>query len=96
MTREHKALLEYVAQESHSLAFNAYIADHQSYARIDSEERYLSYALLIYSGTQNRKLRVDLQNDFTTGNNLYPKPRPQNIHLLDKYSKIVVLKRSTS
>jgi hypothetical protein len=30
---------------------------------------------------------VDLQNDFTTGDNRYPKNRQQNVHLLDKYSK---------
>ena len=28
---------------------------------------------------------MDLQNDFTTGNNLYPKSGPQTLHLLDKY-----------
>ena len=49
-----------------------------------------------HSGTQHSKLKMDLQNDFTTGNNLYPKPHPQNIHLLYKYSKIVVPKMSTS
>ena len=36
-----------------------------------------------------------LQNDFTTGNNLYPKYRPQTIYILDQYSKIVVTKTST-
>ena len=39
---------------------------------------------------------MDLNNNFTTGNNLHPKYRPQNIHILDKYSKIVVPKTSTS
>jgi hypothetical protein len=28
---------------------------------------------------------VDLQNDFTTGDNRYPKNRQQTLHLLDKY-----------
>jgi hypothetical protein len=35
---------------------------------------------------------VDLQNDFTTGDNRYPKNRQQTLHLLDKYSKTVVAK----
>jgi hypothetical protein len=36
---------------------------------------------------------VDLQNDFTTGDNHYPKNhRQQTLHLLDKYSKTVVAK----
>ena len=54
----------------------------------DSEESYLYYALLRQSGNQHRKLKVDLQNDFTTRNNLYPKSRTQTLHLLEKYSKI--------
>jgi hypothetical protein len=35
---------------------------------------------------------VDLQNDFTTGANRYPKNRQHTLHLLDKYSKTVVAK----
>jgi hypothetical protein len=37
-------------------------------------------------------LKVDLQNDFTTGDNRYPKNPQQTLHLLDKYSKTVVAK----
>jgi hypothetical protein len=33
-----------------------------------------------------------LQNNFTTGDNLYPKNRQQTLHLLDKHSKTVVAK----
>jgi hypothetical protein len=32
---------------------------------------------------------VDLQNDFTTGDNRHPKNRQQTLHHLDKYSKSV-------
>ena len=39
VTRQHKALLEYVAQESHSLDFYSCTEDQQEDARIDSEER---------------------------------------------------------
>jgi hypothetical protein len=41
---------------------------------------------------QNGNLKVDLQNDFTTADNRYPKNRQQTLHLLDKYSKTVVAK----
>jgi hypothetical protein len=41
-------------------------------------------------------LKVDLQNDFTTGDNQYPKNHQQTLHLLDKYSKTVVPKVSPS
>jgi hypothetical protein len=33
---------------------------------------------------------VDFQNDFTIGDNRYPKNRQHTLHLLDKYSKTVV------
>jgi hypothetical protein len=32
-------------------------------------------------------LKTDLQNDFTTGDDRYPKNRQSTLHLLDKYSK---------
>ena len=96
MTCQHKALLEYFSQEAHSLDFDSCMEDQQSAVRIDAEERYLSYALLRQSRTQHIKLKANLQNNFITGNNLYPKSRPQTLHLLDKYSKIAVPKIPTS
>jgi hypothetical protein len=60
--------------------------------RDEAEERYISYAFLRQSGTQHGNLKVDLQNDFTTDDNLYPKNRQHTLHLLDKYRKAVVAK----
>jgi hypothetical protein len=39
---------------------------------------------------------VDLQNDFTTGDNHYPKNCQHTLHLLDKYSKTVIAKVTQS
>jgi hypothetical protein len=60
--------------------------------RDDAEEQYISYAFLRQSGTQHGNLKVDLQNDFTTGDNHYPNNRQHTLHLLDKYRKNVVAK----
>ena len=60
----------------------------QKAMRTDSKECSLSYALLRKSGNQHIKLKVDIQNDFTTRNKLYLTFRPQTLHLLEKYSKI--------
>jgi hypothetical protein len=60
--------------------------------RDDAEERHVSYTFLHQRGTQHGNLKVDLQNDFTTGDIHYPKNRQHNLHLLDKYSKTVVAK----
>jgi hypothetical protein len=39
---------------------------------------------------------MDLQNDYTTDDNLYPKHRQQTLHLMDKYSKTTVPKANQS
>jgi hypothetical protein len=41
-------------------------------------------------------LKVDLRNDFTTRSNQYPKTRQQMLHLLNKYSKTIVVPKMTS
>jgi hypothetical protein len=45
------------------------------------------YAFLYQSGQQHANLKVGLKDDFTTGDNRYPKNRQQTLHLLDNYSK---------
>jgi hypothetical protein len=96
VTRQHKVLLEYVAQENHTLTFAALSAEQKQAVREDAEERYISYAFLRESGAQHGNLKVDLRNDFTTSSNRYPKTRQQTLHLLDKYSKTVVVPKMTS
>jgi hypothetical protein len=96
VTRQHKVLLEYVAQEIHTQAFDTLTADNQTAVRMDAEERYLSYVFLHQSGKQHATLRTDLQNDFTTGDNCYPRNRQQTLHLLDKYSKLTATKPQPS
>jgi hypothetical protein len=91
ITQQHKVLLEYVAQENQTLTFAALSAKQNQAVHEDAEERYISYAFLHQSGAQHGNLKVDLRNDFTTGSNRYPKTRQQTLHLLEKYSKTVVL-----
>jgi hypothetical protein len=91
VTRQHKVLLEYVSQENHTLTFAALSAEQKQAVREDAEERYISYAFLRQSGAQHGNLKVDLRNNFTTGSSRYPKTRQQMLHLLDKYSKTVVV-----
>jgi hypothetical protein len=96
VTRQHKVLLEYVAQESYTPAFMDLGPVEKQRVQDYAEEPYVSYALFRQSGTQHGNLKVDLQNDFTTGDNRYPKNRKQTLHLLDKYSKTVVAKETHS
>ena len=96
MTRQHKVILEYVAQELYTQTFSALTEAEQTVTHEDAEERYLSYACLSQSGTQHGNLKVDLQNEFTTGDNQYPKNRQQTLHLLDKYIKKVVQRKTQS
>jgi hypothetical protein len=92
VTRQHNFVLEYVAQESYTRVFTDLGPVEQQLVRDNAEERYVPYAFLRESGTHNGNLKVDLQKDFTTGDNRYPKNRQQTLHLLDKYSKTVVTK----
>ena len=85
--------MEYVAQELNTQTFYALTEAEHLVVREESEERYLSYAFLSQSGIQNGNLKLDLQNDFTTGDNRYPKNRQQTLHLLEKYSKTVVQRK---
>jgi hypothetical protein len=85
-----------VAQELHNPAFGDLAAAEQLLVRDDTEERYISYALLRQSGIQHGNLKVDLHNDFMTRDNCYPKNHQQTLHLLDKYSKTVVARETQS
>ena len=75
VTRHHKVLLEYVAQELYTQTFSELTEAEQLVTHEDAEERYLSYAFLRQSSTQQGNLKVDLQNEFTIGDNQYPKNR---------------------
>jgi hypothetical protein len=90
--RQHKVILEYVAQDTHTSAFTDLGAAEQRVVRDDADEWYVSYAFIQQSGNQHGNLKVDLQNYFTTGDNRYRKNRQQTLHLLDKYSKTAVSK----
>ena len=95
VTRQHKVLLNYVAKELHSKDFDNCTDAEKEKVQEDSEERYLSYVFMRQSGSQHAKLKVDLQNDFTVGEDRYPKNRQQTLHLLDKYSKTAVVPKQT-
>ena len=96
VTRQHKVLNEYVAQQEHGQEYEQLNDADKETVREDAEERYLSYVMLRQSGKQHATLKMDLQNDFTTGDNRYPKNRQQTLHLLDKYTKPVVQRQNTS
>jgi len=95
VTRNHKALLEYVAKDVHKKKFADLGAAIQEAVRVDAEERYRAYVFLRQSGAQHANLRTVLQNDFTTGDDHYPKNRQSALHLLDKFSKTTVSKATT-
>jgi hypothetical protein len=52
ITRQHKVLLEYMAQENHRLAFTALSAKQKQVVCKDAEESYISYAFLHPRGAQ--------------------------------------------
>jgi hypothetical protein len=85
-----------VAQELHLWTFASLTKDEQQAVRTDAEARYIAYADLRQSGAQHANVKMDLQNDYTTGANRYPRNRQQTLHLLVKYSKTTVFKANQS
>jgi ABC-type enterochelin transport system substrate-binding protein len=78
--------------ELHQQAFDTLGAAEQQAIRDDAEERYISFAFLFQSGQNHAKLKKGLKDDFTKGDNRYPKNRQQQtLHLLDNHSKISAL-----
>ncbi len=51
--------------------------------REDAKEWYLTYFMLQNTVKQDCMLKMDLQNDFMTGDNRYPKTWQATLHLLD-------------
>jgi len=96
VTRQHKVLCEHVAAEASTTKFEDLPEAEQLIIRDQAEERYLSYVFLRQSGKQHNKLKVDLQNDFTTGDDRYPKNRQATLHLLDKYTKSTTVAIATT
>ena len=85
-----------MASELGTKPFSALSTTEQKDVQEKAEERYLSYVFLRQSGKQHNKVKVDLQKDFTTGDDRYPKNRQLALHLLDKYSKTTIVTKATS
>ena len=66
ITRQHRVLTERTSQETFKKFYDL-SSDKKIEASKDTKEGYLSYIFLRKGGKQHKKLRVDLQNDFTTG-----------------------------
>ena len=90
VTRQHKAFLEHVAQKQSAgtavVTFASLTDAHQEDAPKDTEDRCILCVILRQSGAQHGRLKADLQNNFTTGDNHCPKTRQHTLHLLDKHS----------
>jgi hypothetical protein len=71
-------------------------ADQEDDVRAEAKERCLSCVFLRQSGKQHNKLKVDLQNNFTTGDNRHPKNQQSTLHVLDKHSKSTVMTTTTT
>jgi hypothetical protein len=96
VTHQHTVLLGHVAAELGTASFKELTGQQHTEVRGKAEEQYLSSVFLQQSGKQHNKLKVDLKNDFTTGDNQYPKNRQSTFHLLDKYSKTACVNTTTN
>ena len=87
-THVHRILCQHTAPALYSgMEFKDLKPEEQEDVCLEAEERYLAYVLLRRAGPQHHKLRMDLKNAYTTGNDKYPKTRQSMLHLLDQYTK---------
>ena len=96
LTKQHRVLLENMSQEKHSDSFEKIIGEEKKIVRVDAEERYLYYVLLYQSGRHHVKLKSDIYNDYTTGDERYLETRKNNLHILIHYTKPTIYRNSES
>ena len=90
VTRQHSVILEWTAQSTHIASDQDIANDQKIYIQTDAEEMYLTYIFLKQSASTNEKLRTNLSDNYTTGENKYPTSRQSTLHYLEKHSKSVV------
>ena len=85
---DYHTVIEYQAGKDHpTVPYDNLTDDQKNAVKEAAEERFLAYVMLRQSGKQHTDLKLDLKNEFTTGDDKYPTTRQQVLHLLDHYSK---------
>ena len=79
-TRQHSVLLEWNTHSIHSASYQDITNDQNIEIQADAEERYLAYIFLKHSSKTSEKLRTNLSDNYTTGENKYPTSRQETFH----------------
>ena len=82
--------MEWTEQSIHSASYQDITNDQKIEIQADAEERYLAYIFLKQSAKTSEKLRTNLSDDYTTGENKYPMSRQATLQYLEKRSNSVV------
>ncbi len=82
-----ETIWEYCAMEAHKATYTSLRSDKQEAVRVSARERFLSYALIKTSNSKHDKIKDNLLDDYTKGNDNYPQTRSQALMLMDHYSK---------
>ena len=83
-------------KETFKKEYDEFSSDEKLEVIKDTQERYILYIFLRKSGKQHNKFKVDLQNDFTIGDDRYPNNRQGNLILLEKWTKFSLIQQTTS
>ena len=90
VTRQHSVLLGWTAQYTHIAYYQDITNDKKIEIKTDAEEKYLTYIFLKQSANTSEKLRTNLSDDYTTGENKYPTSCQATLHYLEKHRNSVV------
>ena len=96
VTMVHEAGWKYMAHALYDAEYDTLQQAQQINAKEKAEEALLTYMFLQHSGPQNAKLKTSLKDEFATGEDKYPKNMQEALHLLDKFSKSYVPKKTQS
>ena len=87
VTRDHEVLMEWTSQDVHKQAFITLLDAEKEVIRADAAERYLCYIFLRQSAKSSEKLKTNLSDNYTTGENKYPTTRQETFHYLENHIK---------
>ena len=87
VTRDHEVPMGWTSQDVHRQDFSTLQDAEKEVIRADASERYLSYIFLRQSAKSSDKLKTNLSDNYTTGENKYTATRQETFHYLENHSK---------
>jgi hypothetical protein len=84
---DHEIIWKYEAKKVYGAEIDSLDPSTQAECKNTARERLFAYIMLRQSNKTNSKLKTDLHDDFSKGQDNYPKTRSETLRLLDVHTK---------